>query len=533
MKTIRYFFLTLFVLAPALAFAQEPTTVLTLEIGGSEYEAVGALFGEPFIAGMNIGPLPLVIVEGDGTTPDAPPDEGCDPYTPSNAAEVAGNIAFVQRGVCAFTLKAQHAAAAGAVAVIVYMDERVPDDDQTLVSMSGDCTPAEGCSAPAAFISRASGLAVLDAIAFGDEGTIVPEAPPPPPASVVIDNGNVQTSLFANGFIGSDPSFGFGEGFAFNGENTLFVSSLLIGVAGDVTSNPYDGESEFTAVQDPVLLTEFPAPYDAGARAVFTSPLGFSVTLTGYADADEPNKDFVVYNVDVTNTSGAAINGVYLGIFADWDTGTTTSTDDSGGIDTANNLVYVFDAVEGGGYYGVAAIAPPNSLSGASVDATGADDAELFTALTTIVVPGVDPAERAAVTGLGPFNIAAGATQSVQFAFIGGTDLADLLANAAAAQNVSVAVEETTPEGTFVLSSAYPNPFSSRATIGFTLPTAQDVRVTVYDMLGRQVATLVDGVRQAGAQTVEFDASSLPSGMYIYRLEAGSTQLMQRVTLVR
>ena len=57
--------------------------------------------------------------------------------------------------------------------------------------------------------------------------------------------------------------------------------------------------------------------------------------------------------------------------------------------------------------------------------------------------------------------------------------------------------------------------------------------MTVYDVLGREVAVLVDGVRQAGPQTVEFDASSLPSGMYFYRLSAGATQLTQTLTVVR
>ena len=138
------------------------------------------------------------------------------------------------------------------------------------------------------------------------------------------------------------------------------------------------------------------------------------------------------------------------------------------------------------------------------------------------------------MTGVGPFNVAAGQTASAAFAFIGGSDLADLIANAAAARAlVDVAAEETTPEGTFVLESAYPNPVASRATIGFELPTAQDVRVTVYDVLGREIAVLAEGVRQAGPQTVEFDVSSLPSGVYIYRLSAGATQLTQTLTVVR
>ena len=98
----------------------------------------------------------------------------------------------------------------------------------------------------------------------------------------------------------------------------------------------------------------------------------------------------------------------------------------------------------------------------------------------------------------------------------------------------------TTPAGTFALGAAYPNPASDRTTLPFMLPTAQAVRLAVYDVLGREVAVLVDGVRPAGPHAVAFDAAGLPSGVYLYRLEvtdpvrgAGETVLTQRLTLVR
>ena len=101
------------------------------------------------------------------------------------------------------------------------------------------------------------------------------------------------------------------------------------------------------------------------------------------------------------------------------------------------------------------------------------------------------------------------------------------------AVSVVVAAEETTPEGGRILGAAYPNPFSSKTTISFSLPTAQEVCLTVYDVLGREVATLIDGMQEAGEQLVEFDASELPSGVYLIRVEAGATQRTQRITLVR
>jgi hypothetical protein len=267
---------------------------------------------------------------------------------------------------------------------------------------------------------------------------------------------------------------------------------------------------------------------------VFTSPLGFTVTLTGYADRDAPNQGFILFELTLENTSGADIEEVYLGVFADFDAG-ATSVDDAGGVKADLNLVYVFDPVEAYPYFGIAAVGLPISLSGYSTDATTGTDAQLWEALTTAVEPGAAPAARAAVVGVGPYDVAAGSAQTVRFAFVAGEDEADLFANAQAAQLLIVTspAEGAAPDEAFALGAAYPNPSSNRATISFTLPTAQAVRLAVYDVLGREVAVLADGVRPAGTQVVAFDAAALPSGVYLYRLESGGTVLTQRLTLVR
>ena len=72
----------------------------------------------------------------------------------------------------------------------------------------------------------------------------------------------------------------------------------------------------------------------------------------------------------------------------------------------------------------------------------------------------------------------------------------------------------------YALEAAYPNPFNPTTEIRFALPEAADVRLTVYDALGREVARLVDGPVGAGHQHATFDAGGLPSGLYLYRLEA-------------
>ena len=85
----------------------------------------------------------------------------------------------------------------------------------------------------------------------------------------------------------------------------------------------------------------------------------------------------------------------------------------------------------------------------------------------------------------------------------------------------SVAQDNNAP-ATFALMQNYPNPFNPATQIVYSLPNTVSVKLVVYDVLGRAVATLVNGNQAPGRHTVTFDGSKLASGMYVYRLQAGS-----------
>jgi hypothetical protein len=97
----------------------------------------------------------------------------------------------------------------------------------------------------------------------------------------------------------------------------------------------------------------------------------------------------------------------------------------------------------------------------------------------------------------------------------------------------------------FALQQNYPNPFRSAATsparsggnpsttISFSLPTASQVKLQVFDLLGREVGTLVNGRVAPGAHQVEFAPKNLPSGMYFYRLQAGERVAIRKMLLLR
>ena len=79
----------------------------------------------------------------------------------------------------------------------------------------------------------------------------------------------------------------------------------------------------------------------------------------------------------------------------------------------------------------------------------------------------------------------------------------------------------------------YPNPFNPETTISYALPQGSKVRLAVYDLLGHEVAVLVDGSQPAGQHTVRFDGGDLPSGSYVYRLQVGEEVVARTMTLVK
>ncbi|MEL6612239.1 MAG: PA domain-containing protein [Bacteroidota bacterium] len=527
-------------LLPSAVFAQVVgKTNAELEVAGVEYAVVATQnFGAQFKAGAPFGPYEIVQAvdeAGEGTTLD-----GCDPIT--NPDEVAGKIALISRGTCPFVTKAENAANAGAVAYIVYMDEREGQDGEGLVNMGGDCGP-DVCSVPGVFMSRRDYKSILADVEAGAEGTIFNDFHPPPFGGV--DTGIINVPLYDNGFFGAREDLTqtpFGERpLTYNGFTPLRVGTVLVGIDGTVATNPYAGTSEYVR-SGTVLTGTFNG--DPAAQASFRSEqLGVGVTNLVYGPVGAPH---LFFQLSVSSTTGTEIPDVYVGLFADWniaDDEADTGADDLGGYYERLSyygdiyMPYVFDDDQAQ-FYG---LLPAVGLSSAELRPAGyatdvdvADDAQLFAGLTTRLPPSEQEQERATVIGQGPYTLPADGTPVVAtFALVAATSLAELIDHAEATFPPVVASEEEPIADPYRLASVYPNPVSTTATVGFTLPTSEDAHVEVFDLLGRRVATLADGLRAAGEHRVTLNAAGLPSGVYVVRLSTPSATLTERVTVVR
>jgi hypothetical protein len=86
---------------------------------------------------------------------------------------------------------------------------------------------------------------------------------------------------------------------------------------------------------------------------------------------------------------------------------------------------------------------------------------------------------------------------------------------------------------TFLLNQNYPNPFNPSTNIRYGLPHKSGVQLTVFNTLGQRVTQLVSGEQEAGYHEVHFDASGLSSGVYFYRLQAGTFVETRKLILLR
>jgi hypothetical protein len=362
-----------------------------------------------------------------------------------------------------------------------------------------------------------------------------------PASSQTITTSTVTTKVFNNGILQGDCAAT--PLFTFNGTEGGCGAGFLLGISSsNVIGDAYllDQNTGWTPGTIGASTT-FPYPtLTSGVLTTFSNATnGVSVVANHYTGTANP--DFVVHHYEIMNTGATALTNIYPGMFWDWDVGGAAAASNAAAYDAVNQLIYVNNpAAPAQPFFGTAAL--EGTVSGYRYDMpypTGTpathQRSDLYTGLTVMQGATSPPRDQRGVIGVGPYTIPAGGSITVVFASLGGTNAADIIANAAAAQ---VATIPTASEGgpstsTLRLEAARPTPVENTASVLFSLTDNRQVTLEVYDTMGRRVAVLAEGLLSAGEHSVVWDATSIPNGTYLMRLAAGSEHVTRPIAIAR
>ena len=347
----------------------------------------------------------------------------------------------------------------------------------------------------------------------------------------------------ANGEISNDGIGieGVAEGFRFmDYPNALFTGGIMLGN----TENHFVGMASSFLYEDMVKSGIMPQPtsnenFNEITLATFddsNAPFPYNVEIEQktYAKSDDP---YIYCVYDVKNNSNNTLENFYIGMFLDWDIGDFVQN--IGGYEEELNLVYQFE--ENGtdpNYYGVVAL---DGMTGARLllNQEYHSREAMIDYMSTFLNEEISiTSDYSSVIGSGPFSILPNDNQLVGFAIVAGTTLDNLKENSAVAQQewnsgiVAVEEEEERPHE-FTLSQNYPNPFNPSTKINYSVPRAGHISLKVYDILGREVVTLVNEIKQPGQHEIRFNGSNLASGIYFYRLKSKDYVETKKLILLR
>jgi hypothetical protein len=365
------------------------------------------------------------------------------------------------------------------------------------------------------------------------------------PTYATHDVNALKLTLTNNGRIGfyDFPDNFLGKGFIFNGENFLFEGGLIVGTSStqivDVVRNEADRQDAdfqstgFYTLQSPGFIS------DQDGHTAFNDNLaspnnkvGLLVNMYSYAFSNPADSKYIILQYNLRNNTSTSLTNLYAGLFLDWDVGNYEA--DYSSYDSTGGLGYCYDSGFGNStrreYLGVIALNGVSAFRSLIRDATDLTRPSKWDWISGgFKTTQAGPTDIHQVISSGPYTLGPGATKVVAFALVAGdSSLANIQQNADAAKGRwhtiagTVGIEDNNAASplTYQLAQNYPNPFNPSTTLQFQVPTRSFVSLKVFDVLGRELATLVNEPRQAGTYSVTWDASGLPSGVYFYQLRA-------------
>jgi subtilisin family serine protease len=373
---------------------------------------------------------------------------------------------------------------------------------------------------------------------------------------------NITLTLTSNGAIGFNdyPENLQGKGFHYlDGDNTIFEGALILGTAANKISDAArdntgsERKHDFSVIE-PLQLNIPGEIADQQGIAVFnddnagTNKLGVTVTMESYSFNSEADKNYILLKYSIANNSGADINNMYAGLFFDWDMVNGKGDNDVTAFDKTGRFGYVFhkggnpdnyvgSALVSSDLYGFYGVSNDGSDSSFSIY-DGFSDLEKWNAISGgVVKDSAGPGDISNVTSEGPFNIPAGAVHRTVFAIGAAPDLEQLRTSFASARAkisiISGVSDNKIVPLTYSLEQNYPNPFNPNTTISFRLAEKGTTTLKVYDILGKEISTLVNEELGAGEHKVIFNAANYASGVYFYRINSGTFTQSRKMILLK
>ncbi len=387
------------------------------------------------------------------------------------------------------------------------------------------------------------------------------------------DINNLELTLTSNGSLGYNdyPNNTEGDGLRFMGEdNLLFEGALIYGTSQNAIvncarNNDASAKDNDFKIIEPLVISTPGAEADQQGFSIFddsnTTGLGIETKFASFTFSDAPDNSYIILRYRMINKSGNRIDNFYAGLFFDFDMDENDWDGDVAGYDTLNNFGFVYD--EDGNptdtKLGLALLSSDkfnfyamdqDGNNGGVIAWDGFTDAEKWSAISSgLQFISAGPSDISVVISAGPLTISQNDSLDVAFS-ISGAKTMDELKNTVSRSRIKyrdlpsgIAPGRGPVAQNFELYQNYPNPFNPTTTIKYSIapssPLAKGsteegfVTLKIYDVLGREIATLVNKKQYPGNYTTTFNSGNLPSGVYFYKLSAGDHTKVRKMVLLR
>ena len=365
----------------------------------------------------------------------------------------------------------------------------------------------------------------------------------------VNDVSSSVTSIDRIGYNTAGP--GEGLGFTYMGSTSLlYEAGIMMGTSVTQVSDVVRAatgvtNSDFQSVQAVTKVIPGISAFDAYGinrdnGATTTVPMNVLVQHRAYAWTTPGDRNYIMFEYTIKNTSASTLNNFYVGIFADWDI-LPNYINNRTTVDVGRRMGYSYSTDSGGYYAGVKLLSNSGGFNQYAIDNDGTGTGgmniydgygkdEKYTSLSTtrtdagVAGLGNDVSN---VVSTGPFTISQNDSINVAFAVLAAHDLDTLQLGADAAQ---LMYDSIRPTGVYEFSMAngfdviqsYPNPAGNQVTISFALPEGNVTELAIFNVLGEKIKTVLKEKLGAGKYSFTVDLSSIPNGTYYYKLTSGS-----------